>query len=88
MSLASWLAPPLLPAVLVMVLFALVPRGQRLVVPVAVIGWATVWVDSHLTAEPHDIAGLAMVAVAMGMLLRGSRDKAAPGVSSDADHRE
>lgn len=61
MSLASWLAPPLLPAMVIMVLFALIPR-RSLVLPVAVIGWAAVWLDSRLTAEPLDLAGLAAVA--------------------------
>jgi hypothetical protein len=86
MSLASWLAPPLLPAVVIMVLFALIPR-RGLVLPVAVIGWAAVWLDGRLTAEPLDLGGLAAVAVAMGVLLRRSRDNVAPGASGHANHR-
>jgi hypothetical protein len=86
MSLASWLAPPLLPAVVVMVLFALIPR-QRLVLAVAVIGWAAVWLDSRLTAEPLDLTGLAAVAAAMGVLLHRSRGKVAAGSSDHANHR-
>jgi hypothetical protein len=72
-SLTSWLAPPLLPAVVIMVLFVLIPR-QGPLLPVAVTGWAAVWLDGRLTAAPLDLAGLAAVAVAMGVLLRRSHD--------------
>jgi hypothetical protein len=52
-----WLTPTLLPAVLVMVAFALIFRRYRYSQLPAVLGWAIVWTDNHLTWHWTDLAG-------------------------------
>ncbi len=78
---SSWLAPPLLPAVLVMVLLAFIPRRRRLLIPVGAIAWAAVWIDNRLTADPLDLLGVLVtgVAVAVGVLSPGPRTGHRPG---------
>ena len=84
-AMSSWLAPPLLPAVLVMVLLALIPRRRRLLIPVGAIGWATVWIDSRLTADPLDVIGVLVTGVALtvGMLSPGSATERSSDRSDD-----
>ena len=65
---SAWLAPPLLAASLAMVLLVLIPRRYWYVQLPAVIGWAAVWVDNHVTRHWLDIAGFAVVAVSLGAL--------------------
>jgi len=60
---STWLAPPLLPAVLVMVAFALIPRRLWFVQLPAVIAWAVVWTDNRMTASWPDVAGLGVLGV-------------------------
>jgi hypothetical protein len=84
-AMSSWLAPPLLPAVLVMVLLALIPRRRRLLIPVGAIAWATVWIDSRLTADPLDVIGVLVTGVALtvGMLSPGSATERSSDRSDD-----
>lgn len=58
---SGWLAPALLPALILMVLFALIPRRLWFVQLPAVVGWAVVWTDNRLTGSWLDVAGLAVV---------------------------
>lgn len=69
---SSWLAPALLPAALVMVAFALIPRRYWYIQLPAVLGWAIVWADNHLTWHWTDLTGLAVIslAAASSILLR------------------
>jgi hypothetical protein len=74
----TWLAPPLLTAFVVMVLFALIPRRFRYLQLSAVLGWAAVWSDTRLTAAWLDFAGSALVLSALAVLtavLRRERDE-------------
>ena len=81
---SSWLAPPLLPAVLVMVLLALMPRRRRLLIPVVVIAWAAVWIDNRLTADPLDVIGVlvAVATLAVGTLARPRTKHTSGGTNS------
>lgn len=58
---SGWLAPPLLPAALVMVSFALIPRRLWFVQLPAAVAWAVVWTDNRVTADWPDVAGLGVV---------------------------
>jgi hypothetical protein len=72
---SSWLAPPLLPAVLVMVAFALIPRRLWFVRVPAVIAWAVVWTDNRMTADWPDVAGFGVLGVCVVLWLRGLSDR-------------
>lgn len=79
---SAWLAPPLLAASLAMVLLALIPRRLWYVQLPAVLGWAAVWVDGHVTGHGLDVAGFAVVAVSLGALaLRRGRSSAVSEVT-------
>lgn len=70
----QWLAPPLLPALLVMVLFVFVDRRRWYVLVPAVVGWAAVWVDNRLTGDWLDVVGIAVVVASLVVLWLTPRD--------------
>jgi hypothetical protein len=72
----DWLTPPLLPAVVGMVLLALVPRRWRVLQLLAVLGWAAVWVDNQLNVAWLDGIGLAAAACGLvGIACAASRKR-------------
>jgi hypothetical protein len=58
---SAWLVPALLPALIIMALFALIPRRLWFVQLPVVVGWAVVWIDNRLTVSWLDVSGLTMV---------------------------
>ena len=63
-----WLAPPMLAASVVMVLFALIPYRFRYVRLALVIGWAAVWSDGAPSGHWVDVSGVVATVGALGVL--------------------
>lgn len=64
-----WLAPPLLVAMVVMVLFALIPSRFAFLRLAAVVGWAAIWMDGVPTVHWLDLSGAVVVVGAVGVLV-------------------
>lgn len=65
---SAWLAPPLLVAMVVMVLFALIPSRFAVLRAAAVVGWAAIWVDGVPTTHWLDLSGAVVVVSVVGVL--------------------